>query len=75
MRGIINRFESTRNQDEKELLKKIKMAEKNNDFELLEKLLSKRQKMAVLKEKKKMSPIETVKKEINFNFVVSINFF
>lgn len=52
---IINRFDSTRNQDEKELLKKIKMAEKNNDFELLEKLLSKRQKMAVLKEKKKMS--------------------
>ncbi|UCD32694.1 MAG: toprim domain-containing protein, partial [Desulfobacterales bacterium] len=54
--GIIDRFESIRDKNEKALLEKIKMAEKNNDFELLAKLLSEKQKMAVLKEKKKMSP-------------------
>jgi hypothetical protein len=37
------------------LVKKIKEAEENNDLELLSKLLRKKQKMAVLSEKKKMA--------------------
>jgi len=54
--NILNRFESIRNKKEKTLIQnKIKEAEKNNDLELLSKLLSKKQKMAVLSEKKKMA--------------------
>jgi DNA primase len=53
--SIIERFESIRDKNEKALLDKIKVAEKNNDVELLAKLLNEKQKMAVLKEKKKMS--------------------
>lgn len=53
--NILNRFESKRNKKENTLLKKIKEAEENNDLELLSKLLSKKQKMAVLSEKKKMA--------------------
>ena len=53
--GILARFESIRNKNEKELLDKIKKAEKNNNFELLAELLNEKQKLAVLKEKKKMS--------------------
>jgi len=54
--NILNRFESIRNKKEKTLIqKKIKEAEENNDLELLSKLLSKKQKMAVLSEKKKMA--------------------
>jgi DNA primase len=53
--NILNRFESVRNKKENTLIKKIKEAEENNDFELLSKLLSKKQKMAVLSEKKKMA--------------------
>jgi len=37
------------------LINKIKEAEKNKDFELVSKLLSKKQKLAVLSEKKKMA--------------------
>jgi DNA primase len=53
--NILNRFESIRNRKENTLLKKIKEAEENNDLELLSKLLSKKQKMAVLSERKKMA--------------------
>jgi len=53
--NILNRFESKRNKKENTLINKIKEAEKNNDFELLSKLLSKKQKLAVLSEKKKMT--------------------
>jgi DNA primase len=53
--NILNRFESIRNKKENTLIKKIKEAEDNNDLELLSKLLSKKQKMAVLSEKKKMA--------------------
>ena len=53
--NILNRFESVRNKKENTLIKKIKEAEENNDFELLSKLLSKKQKMAVLSEKQKMA--------------------
>ena len=53
--NILNRFESKRNKKENTLINKIKEAEKNNDFELLSKLLSKKQKLAVLSEKKKMA--------------------
>jgi DNA primase len=53
--NILNRFESIRNKEENILIQKIKEAEENNDFELLSKLLSKKQKMAVLSEKKKMA--------------------
>jgi len=52
---ILARFESLRNKDKKALIKKIKEAEENNDYELLAKLLSEKQKMAVLTEKKKMT--------------------
>ena len=52
---ILIRFESIRNKDKKTLIKKIKEAEENNDYELLAKLLSEKQKMAVLTEKKKMT--------------------
>jgi DNA primase len=53
--NILNRFESVRNKKENNLIKKIKEAEENKDFKLLSKLLSKKQKMAVLSEKKKMA--------------------
>ncbi|HUT42878.1 MAG TPA: toprim domain-containing protein, partial [Desulfobacterales bacterium] len=53
--NILNRFESIRNKKENTLIKKIKEAEENDDLELLSKLLSKKQKMAVLSEKKKMA--------------------
>lgn len=53
--NILNRFESKRNKKENTLVNKIKEAEKNNDFELVSKLLSKKQKLAVLSEKKKMA--------------------
>ena len=53
--NILDRFESIRNKKENTLIKKIKEAEENNDLELLSKLLSKKQKMAVLSEKKKMA--------------------
>jgi hypothetical protein len=54
--NILNRFESIRNKKENTLIQnKTKEAEKNNDLELLSKLLSKKQKMAVLSEKKKMA--------------------
>ncbi len=53
--NILIRFESIRNKKEKTLIKKIKEAEENNDLKLLAKLLSKKQKMAVLTEKKKMA--------------------
>lgn len=53
--GIIERFESIHDKKEKALLDKIKVAEQNNDFEMLAKLLKEKQKMAVLKDKKKMS--------------------
>jgi len=53
--NILARFESIRSKKEKTLINKIKEAEENNDFELLVKLLKKKQKMAVLVEKKKMA--------------------
>jgi DNA primase len=53
--GIITRFESIRTKNERELLEKIKSAEKDNDVELLVKLLNQKQKMALLTEKKKMA--------------------
>lgn len=53
--GIITRFESIRRKNEKKLLEKIKAAEKDNDLELLVKLLNQKQKMALLTEKKKMA--------------------
>ncbi|MBW2406379.1 MAG: DNA primase [Deltaproteobacteria bacterium] len=53
--NILNRFESIHYKKEDTLINKIKEAEKNNDLELLSKLLSKKQKMAVLSEKKKMA--------------------
>jgi hypothetical protein len=53
--NILNRFESIRLKKETTLIKKIKEAEENNDLELLSKLLSKKHKMAVLSEKKKMA--------------------
>ena len=52
---VLTRFESIRNKDKKTLIKKIKEAEENNDYELLSKLLNEKQKMAVLTEKKKMT--------------------
>jgi DNA primase len=52
---ILARFESIRDKDKKMLIKKIKEAEENKDYELLSKLLSEKQKMAVLTEKKKMT--------------------
>jgi DNA primase len=52
--GIITRFDSIRRKNEKKLLEKIKAAEKDNDIELLVKLLNQKQKMALLTEKKKM---------------------
>jgi len=53
--GIITRFESIRNKNKNLLIEKIKEAEARNDTELLLKLLNKKQKMAVLAEKKKMA--------------------
>jgi len=53
--NILNRFESICLKKETTLIKKIKEAEENNDLELLSKLLSKKHKMAVLSEKKKMA--------------------
>jgi DNA primase len=53
--GIITRFDSIRRKNEKKLLEKIKAAEKDNDLELLVKLLNQKQKMALLTEKKKMA--------------------
>ena len=53
--GIITRFESIRNKNKNLLIEKIKEAEARNDSELLLKLLNKKQKMAVLAEKKKMA--------------------
>jgi hypothetical protein len=53
--AILTRFESIRNQSKKMLIKKIKEAEENNDYELLEKLLSEKQKMAIFNEKQKMT--------------------
>ncbi|MEA1949107.1 MAG: DNA primase [Thermodesulfobacteriota bacterium] len=53
--GIITRFESIRRKNENKLLEKIKAAEKDNDLELLAKLLNQKQKMALLNEKKKMA--------------------
>jgi hypothetical protein len=53
--GIITRFESIRNKNKNLLMEKIKEAEAKNDTELLLKLLKKKQKMAVLAEKKKMA--------------------
>jgi DNA primase len=53
--GIITRFESIRNKNKNLLMEKIKEAEARNDTELLLKLLNKKQKMAVLAEKKKMA--------------------
>ncbi|MGA9177120.1 MAG: hypothetical protein WBZ05_07730, partial [Desulfobacterales bacterium] len=53
--NILNRFESIRHKKETTLINKIKEAEENNDLELLSKLLSKKHKMAVLSEKKKMA--------------------
>ncbi len=54
-RVILSRFESIRNRSEKKLIEQIKAAEKDNDLELLAKLLVKKQKMAVSSEKKKMT--------------------
>ncbi len=54
-RVILARFESIRNRSERKLIEQIKAAEKDNDLELLAKLLNKKQKMAVLSEKKKMT--------------------
>lgn len=54
-RVILARFESIRNKSEKKLIEQIKAAEKDNDLELLAELLDKKQKMAVLSEKKKMT--------------------
>jgi DNA primase len=51
--GIINRFESIRKKNKNTLIEKIKAAEKNNDFELVLKLLHQKQKMAILTEKNK----------------------
>jgi len=53
--NILTRFESIRTKKEKTLINKIKEAEENNDHELLIRLLKKKQKMAVLTEKKKMA--------------------
>ncbi len=53
--GIITRYESSRRKNENKLLEKIKAAEKDNDLELLAKLLNQKQKMALLNEKKKMA--------------------
>jgi len=53
--GIITRFESIRRKSENKLLEKIKAAEKDNDLELLAKLLNQKQKIALLNEKKKMA--------------------
>ena len=53
--AILTRFESIRSKNKKTLINKIKEAEENKDYELLEKLLSEKQKMAVLTEKKKMT--------------------
>ncbi|MFO7971947.1 MAG: DNA primase [Desulfobacterales bacterium] len=53
--GIITRFDSIRRKNERKLLEKIKAAEKDNDFELLVKLLNQKQKMALSTEKKKMA--------------------
>ena len=46
--GIITRFESIIKKNEKKLLEEIRAAEKENDLELLSKLLKQRQKMALL---------------------------
>ena len=51
--SVIDRYESKRKKNKQTLLDKIQKAEKSNDLELLEKLLSKKQKMAVLNEKKR----------------------
>ena len=56
--AVLTRFESIRNKSKKSLIAKIKEAEENNDYELLEKLLNEKQKMAVLTEKKKMTPLK-----------------
>jgi DNA primase len=53
--GIITRFDSIRRKDQKNLIEKIKAAERDNDLELLLKLLNQKQKMALLTEKKKMA--------------------
>lgn len=53
--GIITRFDSIRRKNERKLLEKIKAAEKDNDLELLVKLLNQKQKIALLTEKKKMA--------------------
>ncbi|MBW2605461.1 MAG: DNA primase [Deltaproteobacteria bacterium] len=53
--NILNRFESIRNKKDNTLIKRIKEAEESDDLELLSKLLRKKQKMAVLSEKKKMA--------------------
>jgi hypothetical protein len=60
--GIITRFDSIRRKNERELLEKIKAAEKDNDLELLVKLLNQKQKMALLNEKKKMALLNEKKK-------------
>ena len=49
--GIINRFESIRKKNKNTLIDKIKAAEKNNDVELIDKLLNQKQKLAILTEK------------------------
>lgn len=52
---ILTRFELGRRRNEAVLNEKIKAAQDNNDFELLQKLLHEKQKMAVLSEKQKMA--------------------
>ncbi len=51
--GIINRFQSIRKRNKNTLIDKIKAAEKNNDVELVDKLLNQKQKLAILTEKNK----------------------
>ena len=51
--NILARFESCRKRSEKKLIEQIKRAEEQNDVELLEKLLKKKQKEAVFSEKQK----------------------
>lgn len=53
---ILARFEFNRRRSEKALIDaKIKAAQESNDFELLQRLLAEKQKMAVLAEKQKMA--------------------
>jgi DNA primase len=51
--SVLDRYESKRKKNKQMLLEQILEAERNNDMELLEKLLSEKQKMAVSNEKKK----------------------